>query len=249
MGNINLNITNNINNNVTNSISSVIQQTTTHIIQNQVIGVKCDTDIVNKATESVGECINHGIDRGIPPDDILKLCNFNPCKVEGVTQIQFLDIKLIVNMSTSLQEAIEQKVADSITNVVKDNGGFNINGLNKSVVTNITNATMNAINSITNKDIDDIKQVQRITGQNVTFVNVTQNQSGKFILDKLLKSDSYVKAVQDVSTKISQRIKSKRNMTLIAILVIVLLIIVVFVGYKMWKRKKRMDESPSSMNL
>ena len=246
MGNVNTNTAKNINNSVTNTISSVIQQATTNIIQTQVIDVKCDNDVDAAAMDAVENCIEHGIDRGLSPDDIIKLCNFNPCRVEGITQIQFIDIKLIVNMSADLQEETEQKVTDTITGTIKDNGGFSILGLNDSNVSNITDSVMNVINSITQKDIDNIEQAQRITGQNVSFVNVTQNQSGKFILDKLLKSDSYVKAVQDVSSKISQKIETKRNKMLIAILVTIVLIIVIFVGYKILKRKSTGESSSSS---
>lgn len=248
MGNVNTNTTNNINNSITNTISSVIQQETTNIIQTQVIDVKCNSSVSRAATDAVENCIERGIDRGLSPDDIIKLCNFNPCTVKGITQIQFIDIKLIVDMSTDLKTETEQKVTDTITNTIKDHGGFNILGLNESDVSNITNSVMTVINSIKQTDIDNIEQAQRIAGKNVSFVNVTQKQSGKFILDKLLKSDSYVKAVQDVSTKISQQIETKRNKALIAILGTIVLIIVIFVGYEMFERKKSTGESSSSLS-
>jgi hypothetical protein len=237
MGNVNSNTTNNINNSVTNTITKSIQESSNTFLVDQEILANCSNEVATAAFAAVEECTVYSVGK-MPPEDIPKVCNFNPCIISDVNQKSYMDIQIIVDIKNDLELSIENAVKNNIANTIKDNGGFSILGLNESTVTNTTNSIMNALVSVTQTDIDNIVQKQIIVLNNVGMKNVRQEIAGKFILDKVMLNKDVINEVQKISNKISQSIISKRNIIITIIICSIILLVLIYVLYKWVTNKK-----------
>jgi hypothetical protein len=233
MGNVNLNVTNNINNTVMNSTTEVIQSTQTNTIQTQKIKGSCSDAVKIAAIQATADCKKNATGK-MSPDDIVKVCT-NYCEISDVSQTQFLNLSVLTKISGDIKTDLTNKINNDLTNKINDKGGFSILGLNKGVVDNVTNEAINILSTVSQIDIKDIKQEQTITLDGVSMHRVTQDIGGKFILKTLQSSTVYNTAVQEIANKITQNIKSTRNMTIGIILGSIVLLVLLYVLYK-WKK-------------